>query len=844
MISIQGMHKSYSSKYTGKQIIFSDFSMDLPDKGFISILGKSGCGKTTLLNILGGIDKIDQGKIISFGYDISKFSNYNRQIDEYRKNIVGFVFQNYNLINSISVYENLALPLKMQAYAADQIRSMINSALSQVEMMDYEERMPYELSGGQQQRIAIARAIIKDSKVLLADEPTGNLDSVTAESILMLLKKISKDRLVVLVTHEEEYAEMYSDEIVKLKDGKIVNNYQIKADNRELSIDHRRGMSGKVVFDRSLAHLRRGLFKSILIILLFSILIGIISATIVAMTTSQAEMFAEIINSSTDFRTEIDSVGFSEDDYGNLVISNTSGFAYIETYETYLDLIETYGGDDLILSTEVNIVLRFDDDLSTLHIVYAYMNLLDSDLEYHIDNLEGRMPQAKDEVVISDYYAKEVYGTEDVLGEILMVNRRISPYFAELELEVVGIFHTDYLDRVDDENDFYLYDFDFSGSTKYTDATDYHFRESAEYFQIYTLDNVFDDLHQVHYNPYSLEGLYGSEMINFYLNVEDNVKFIKGDFYSGFIAESDSVIGRLPVTDTEIAIKLDDLYSILPDNETDIQDLIDGVISFDDFMTQFNIGSLEITYDNEYGEATYDDILPDEFTVVGFWTFAGDPDASMLFNGVVVSENVVTKLNENYPLSNLKLSVINTSDNVELIAEDIVQQDFINAHSQLNSHFERMVIFNREGSFMLYRSLDTYQQNILPVLGYVFYICIGFTFILLFLFAYLSLQSSKKQLGIYRSLGFTCGDVIKMYMTEYGVLTLMSMLLGLLIGIVGVSWIDNLVFENTIFSRVLHYDLTSVVYIVLISTGLMIVTSILPLIQLLRMTPVNIVNRD
>ena len=451
MISIQGMYKSYSSKYTGKQVVFSDFTMNLPEKGFVSILGKSGCGKTTLLNILGGIDRIDSGQVLSFGYDLSKFSNNNKRMDEYRKNIVGFVFQNYNLIHSINVYKNLALPLEMQGYTKDEISNKINQVLQEVDMVEYKERMPYELSGGQQQRIAIARAIIKDAKVLLADEPTGNLDSATAKEILVLLKDISKSRLVVFVTHEEEYAMEYSDHLIKLQDGRIINDYIMKQVSKEAQNKKTSKLSIRTLFNRSLSHLKTGILKTLLITTLFAVMIGIFTFSITTVRTSKEDILVSTIQSREDFVTNITGVGLVETNDGLLAFyGNDSSLAYSTNIDTFYLLLEQYGEADTLLTSQVHIVNDFDIDSPLYYstVPPLILNLLNPTINYNIPNLEGTTPTTSDQVVISDYLAFLVFDTEDVIGETLEINRYESySDYNEKNLTIVGVIHTDYKDH-------------------------------------------------------------------------------------------------------------------------------------------------------------------------------------------------------------------------------------------------------------------------------------------------------------------------------------------------------------------------------------------------------------
>lgn len=220
MFKIENISKTYKSKKGNDCNALKNLSFTLGDKGLYFILGKSGSGKSTLLNLLGGLDKADSGKIEYNGQDFSLFTQ--KDYEFYRNSVVGFVFQDYNLIDNFSVFENINLALNLQI--AENTTEKVENALKIVGLEGYGKRGVGELSGGQKQRVAIARAIVKNSKVILADEPTGNLDSETGKEILQLLKEISKEKLVIVVTHDEENATTYGDGIIKLKDGEIENS--------------------------------------------------------------------------------------------------------------------------------------------------------------------------------------------------------------------------------------------------------------------------------------------------------------------------------------------------------------------------------------------------------------------------------------------------------------------------------------------------------------------------------------------------------------------------------------------------------------------------------------------
>ena len=184
--------------------VLNDVSLELENSGMVVILGKSGSGKTTLLNVIGGLD----GASGEIAYDELKFNRYKmNDIDQYRNEHIGYIFQNYLLLNDSTVSENIGLALRMAGFSDnDEILRRTNAALDAVGMLKYKRRMASALSGGQQQRVAIARALAKDASIIIADEPTGNLDSENSFDIMVILKKLSRTRLVLLVTHNETLA--------------------------------------------------------------------------------------------------------------------------------------------------------------------------------------------------------------------------------------------------------------------------------------------------------------------------------------------------------------------------------------------------------------------------------------------------------------------------------------------------------------------------------------------------------------------------------------------------------------------------------------------------------------
>ena len=221
MLDLKNISKSYK---TGNfvQHALKKVSLSFRKNEFVAILGPSGSGKTTLLNIIGGLDRYDSGDLIINGKSTKKFKA--TEWDSYRNNCVGFIFQSYNLISHISVLENVEMALTLSGYKRKNKREKALEALDKVGLKDHAHKRPNQLSGGQMQRVAIARSLVNNPDIILADEPTGALDSTTSVQIMNLIKEIAKDKLVIMVTHNPELAKDYASRIIEFKDGEILSD--------------------------------------------------------------------------------------------------------------------------------------------------------------------------------------------------------------------------------------------------------------------------------------------------------------------------------------------------------------------------------------------------------------------------------------------------------------------------------------------------------------------------------------------------------------------------------------------------------------------------------------------
>ena len=232
MLSLKNVNKYFNRHRKNEIHVINNVSLEFNDNGLVALLGPSGCGKTTLLNAIGGLDKIKSGKIYVNGKKIS--SKIDGKVDKIRNLNIGYIFQDYKLVDNMSVFDNVALVLTMLGIKdKNEVKNRVEYVLDKVGMLRYKRRPANMLSGGERQRVGIARALVKNPNIILADEPTGNLDSKNSLEVMKIIKSISKDRLVILVTHEVNLAKFYADRIIELKDGSIVKDY-INKDKEDL----------------------------------------------------------------------------------------------------------------------------------------------------------------------------------------------------------------------------------------------------------------------------------------------------------------------------------------------------------------------------------------------------------------------------------------------------------------------------------------------------------------------------------------------------------------------------------------------------------------------------------
>lgn len=430
MLELKKIKKTYNAGGL-KQNALNSVSIKFRKSEFVCILGPSGSGKTTLLNVLGGLDNYDDGDLIINGKSTRKFKS--KDWDEYRNNVIGFIFQSYNLIGHISVLANVELSLKLSSVPKKERRKKALEVLEKVGLKNHIHKKPNELSGGQMQRVAIARSLVNDPEIILADEPTGALDTKTSKDIMDLIKKVSDGKLVIMVTHNETLAKEYATRIINLKDGKITgdtNPYDEKEGEKKDYKFRKTKMSFKEALLLSLNNILTKKGRTILTA--FASSIGIIGiALILALSNGfdkKVNEYEKGIMSAMPIIISKESMNMDEETISNLKGENKTeypGEEYVASKKNDMDLMTRTNN---LTKDYINYIMKTPKEYAygvtfysakSFNIINEDKELIDSSkvnlgsvpysfdktvpnqvLEAYYDVLKGRMPQSKDELVL------------------------------------------------------------------------------------------------------------------------------------------------------------------------------------------------------------------------------------------------------------------------------------------------------------------------------------------------------------------------------------------------------------------------------------------------------------
>lgn len=433
MLELKNVKKSFKTGDFVQQAL-KGINLNFGDKEFVAILGSSGSGKTTLLNIIGGLDHYDSGDLIIKGKSTKKFKE--KDWDAYRNNSIGFIFQSYNLIGHISVLGNIELSMTLSGVSSKEKKKRAMEVLEKVGLKEHAHKKPNQLSGGQMQRVAIARALVNNPEIILADEPTGALDSTTSVQIMELIKNIAKDKLVIMVTHNPELAEKYATRIVEVKDGLVINDTNNEKEQGNSQQEYKLKKTSMGFFTAlKLSFTNIWTKKGRTLLTAFASSIGIIGIALILSLSNgfdiQIDEFQKNTLSQMPIAISQVAMNMDEESFAEMTISNeneekeideskiypqkqlediTHTNKFTKEYVNYIENInpDLIGGISYNRATNLNIITKNNNDYKMLDSQTTFFPLPeqieegreDTIIKENFELINGRMPTEKEDILL------------------------------------------------------------------------------------------------------------------------------------------------------------------------------------------------------------------------------------------------------------------------------------------------------------------------------------------------------------------------------------------------------------------------------------------------------------
>ena len=813
MLQLNHITKIYHTASKEEVIALSDISLSLDGNGLVFIVGQSGSGKTTFLNLVGGLDLADQGEILIEGSVLGK----DISLEKYRQNHVGFVFQEYNLLENLTVYENIAIAVS--GCPKKQLDEKIAKVLQEVDLAGYEKRRLNELSGGQKQRVAIARALAKNTSILLCDEPTGNLDSRTSIEIFDLLKKISVEKTVIVVSHNEELAKEYADRLIRISDGKVISDRQLS--DEKMPDDFSRKTVNNVPFRSKFKlgfkNLFKQKFKTLIacLLLLFSLVsvcamqicLGYNSEHSIAQSLSGEETVVVLPNNSTSG------------------VSNTA-----ERYPMQADL-SVYVSEN-----------NFYDGYRTIHGTVFIGGDGEIGREFYANHSLG-----DGEAYISDYFVDIIINLndgyrhlsyteyEDLLGQEVV-------YQDTVLFQIAGIFKTDYKEYIDERgNQREDKIAAFEDERNYTNT--YQYKRNYEYHVIYTTPETFNGMdiginsssyrQDEGYQIDTTESDYSTTLsnINIYNSSAVSLLYFDNSGYLNSTNQNDGGEGMRfqELQDDEIVISGELYNHVFGSNidweafRMDYQYGIDSGNYFVDGLS--NLGkTMDISIHDPHGEVIVDvsnkkivgvdsDIRYDEGEAV--FSVYGTKECFDIEN---------TQLAEHY-VSQLQWDTLN--DKEELL-KDLRDQSIVVAGTRAMLIYEKEYIISQISYFLIAVSVVLAILTVISTINLV----------------NAKIRDNQKEIGILMGIGYNNKDIIFIYL--FSILCMLAFSLVMTLGIIYAGvYIANMLLQTAPFTNIVFFDVNIFTYLTILLTGLvMVVLSVIPLLKLSNKKPIDIIKKQ
>lgn len=825
MIQITNLKKDYTSKTGVTTNALKGINLNIGEKGLVFIIGKSGSGKSTLLNVLGGLDNITEGQILINNKDLTKFNE--KELDSYRNTYVGFVFQDFNLLEQYSVSENIGLANSLQGKETN--KEELENLLTKLEINEFKDRKINELSGGQKQRVSIARALIKKPNLLLCDEPTGNLDINTGVQIFNVLQEISKERLVIVVSHDLDSARKYANRIIQIEDGNIVNDANaIQEETVTKNIELIKSkLPMKYAFKmvkKNLLLKKKKLFATIIIAAFTLIFMGFTTnlalfkeSRLVANYLKDNELYRYDIRKYEDNDSALFKLNESDEQKIKEITNAKLNKAYIlNNNEQSLNF--EYGETTKSMTSEQEKIYsnRLDYDFQEL-------NFIEVENDNLLKNIIGKIPQNSNEIVIHKYMAD------------FMIEFGIKTYEEEI------YFPKSYEELINSRKELKL------GDNKII------------------ISGIMND------NDELFKKLKNGEKLNLEQNneVDETYCFIADDVYvKGFTSaaklnhDKNSITKNMGIMDTpnsELKILEEPIQAVTKNGIEDVSVLQKNevIVTLDDLKVFDLLFDMKFNdYMLEHKDKVYEELI-NEFIQVYLTTEADvikKPDLYTVFMGDNHNKytlNIVgVSLNNNQYVSNNFIKEYNPVEKYisKIVIYDDNMNNTINSLDKmyLNTDFDLIdekeiygYTFLRYGSLMTITETYKIARIVLFVLAMLFMV---FSFLQFGNFVGISISNNKKDIGILRAIGASEKDIVKIYGYESITLAIISWLISLVGYILSIFLVNKYIgVTESYILKVVVLDPFSIIIMLVIIVAISLLVSTSYIRKVSSIKPIDVI---
>lgn len=832
MLELKKISKVYKLE-NFKQKALDNISINFRNCEFVSILGPSGSGKTTLLNIIGGLDNYTSGDLIINGISTKKYND--RDWDTYRNHKIGFVFQSYNLITHQTVLSNVELALTLSGVKSKERKKRAKDALKKVGLIEHINKKPNQLSGGQMQRVAIARALVNNPDILLADEPTGALDSKTSVQIMNLLKEVAKDRLVIMVTHNSDLAEKYSTRIIDLKDGEIkgdTNPYNKSDENNETTKDKKTNMNFLTALSLSLNNLMTKKGRTILTA--FAGSIGIIGIALILSLSSGVQNYINRVQEETLTSYPL----MIEDNSVDLTSVMTEQMDKLKKDENTKQSNKIYSNNMMtdtlsIMSSKVqsNNLKSFKEYIEKNKEINKYTTSIDYkyniELQLYKSDIEDKIVKVNPNTILSTMGITDMQASyfmfKDVFSEIIdndelnnqmyeIVSGRMPKNYNEVVLVV---------DKNNRISDYVLYALGLKDQQELKDM----FEKVRKGEKVVTTDTSYEYSELIGLKFKLLLNTDYYEKVNgLWIDKSEDEEFLREKLKDseeitivGIIkpnkdsAVTSSTLGGILYTDSlekHVLKKVEDSQIVKEQKKNPEINIITGLEFSDE---EFNINDLS------FEQQTYLSSLNQEELA-----------------------EVITKYKESYSLTYEKVleklgSIdLDNPSGIYIYAKDFESKDAIK--NIINDYNEQQRKNSKEANVINYNDVvGMLMSSVTDIVDIISYVLISFvsislvvSSIMIGIITYISVLERTKEIGILRAIGASKKDVSRVFNAETLIIGFTSGVFGILITVLLNIPINIIIKKLTGVSNITQLPLNGAIILIMISVILTIIAGLIP----------------